>query len=262
MKDINQISRFECKYLVPEFAAREIQSVLRHHMDLDPYCARRPGNTYWNCSLYVDSPGLMCHRSSQSGDKNRFKLRYRWYNGEPESCVVFEEKRRTTDAISKCRVHIGAEGLRQAALGGALQARDLLRCTNGGHARAWRLADLALRIAAQPACYVAYDREAWQTEAHEYLRVTFDRRLSARPLGGALPVPSNENWVEFLSGHTVLEVKFERAAPEWLLDAIRTFGLRRRSVPKYSLALEALDARGLTVARDPAEALHPRRSLA
>ena len=59
------------------------------------------GNSYRICSLYIDSPQLFLYNQTVLGEKNRFKLRIRFYDDDPAHPAFLEIKRRVTDVILK-----------------------------------------------------------------------------------------------------------------------------------------------------------------
>ena len=106
-------ARCEYKYLLTDFHAEELRRVLAYHMELDKYCALATEKKYLNTSLYFDSHNYHCYHSAATGEKNRFKLRARWYTGQIGEPLFLEEKRRTTDVIAKSRVRIRPEALEE-----------------------------------------------------------------------------------------------------------------------------------------------------
>ena len=88
-----QKQRFEFKYLVHEPAARSIREFVQGHLELDGFGARMPDLSYPVHSLYLDSPGLALCQSTINGDRDRYKLRLRFYHDGPEAPVFLEIKR-------------------------------------------------------------------------------------------------------------------------------------------------------------------------
>ncbi len=232
-------SRFECKYLLPAFKAEEVRRVLPFYMRLDPFCKNVPKHQYMCSSLYFDSLDSYCYRTAYAGEKNRFKLRARWYHGAGAPPVVFEEKRRTADVISKSRILLKDGMLNHYLQGQRLRERDF-QTTNETLAESHRLGERVRRLNAVPACFVRYHREAWTGDVNEYLRVTFDTELQAHELVDEVPDQEAPGWVDVDLPKTIVEVKFERAIPAWLQDVIRTYEMHRVSVPKYMLCMDRL----------------------
>src|SRR6185503_16880741 len=100
-----QTQRFEIKYLVREETALAIRRFVSCYLKPDEFAAELPQYTYPVHSLYLDSPDLATYQAVQSGEKNRFKLRIRYYS-DTDDAVYFEIKRRTNEAISKMRAKV------------------------------------------------------------------------------------------------------------------------------------------------------------
>lgn len=241
-------SRFECKYLVSEAMAQELRQRLRYFMVLDSFCAKSEDFSYLNTSLYFDSPDYQCREATDQGAKNRFKIRLRWYDDAPGTPLYLEEKRRTTDAISKSRVKMHHEALASLTAGRMPRASMVLDESQEALAEARRLSDKMLAMRARPACYVRYRREAWAgKESAKYVRATFDRALEGHaPLDAhgrfSFARATDPGWIPSGERRVIFEVKFESAMPPWLQNTVRDFALRRVSVPKYLLCLDAIES--------------------
>ena len=98
-----QVNRFELKYIVNEAQIPGIREFIRDYLQLDEYARPELANNYQIHSLYLDSPDLALCTATMHGHKNRFKLRIRFYDEEPEHPVFFEVKQRLNDIIHKER---------------------------------------------------------------------------------------------------------------------------------------------------------------
>src|SRR5260221_3122319 len=114
--DRMQQSRFEFKYFISESTAERVRDFVRCYLAMDEYSVGRPNYSYPVHSLYLDSDNLKIYWRTVNGDKNRFKLRLRYYSDNPDSPVFFEIKRRMKDVILKQR-----GGVRQTAVALLLQ---------------------------------------------------------------------------------------------------------------------------------------------
>jgi VTC domain-containing protein len=235
-------SRFEYKFRIPELKARLIAKEIRPFMLLDSWVAARNETSYLISSLYLDSPDYYCYKSTDQGEKNRFKLRIRWYGQELCDPVFLEEKRRATDAISKVRVRIKKEAVeRLLNHGKGLCEDDVIAKSPQCHAAAAHLLHQIRSIRATPSCVVRYTREAYDAKEGNSLRITLDRSLFVSP------VARNLNWSSDISVQydaTILEIKFRHTIPGWLANMVRRHHLYRESVPKYLLCVDALRKKG------------------
>ena len=94
-----QQSRFELKYLIDEQTALRVGDFVRAYMNVDEFGVGKPNLSYPVHSLYLDSDDLTIYWRTINGDKNRFKLRLRYYSTNPDTPVFFEIKRRMKDCI-------------------------------------------------------------------------------------------------------------------------------------------------------------------
>ena len=101
MSDRLQNQRSELKYHVPEEKARRIRDYVQAYLEIDEYGAGQPDLSYPTLSLYLDSDALDTYWHTINGDRNRFKLRLRYYDDHPNTPVFFEIKRRVNHVILK-----------------------------------------------------------------------------------------------------------------------------------------------------------------
>ncbi len=238
-----QETRFEYKYIIPEHTAFQVRDFARSYLVPDPH-AHPISYDYCIHSLYLDDPGLALYRATMTGVKNRFKLRIRYYNNDPDSPLFFEIKRRVNDAILKRRASIRRESL-QALLDGHWPHRtDLADPTEGrGLDAASEFCNLRGRINALPQVIVSYIREAWVTEENNSVRLTFDRSLTATKWDGRCL--ANEVFHGGLRprvGGVVLELKFTGRFPNWMREMTQALNLRRGQMAKYTRCIEAMQA--------------------
>jgi len=228
-------SRFECKYLVTEERAQEIVRYVSPFLELDFFSARSPDYRYPVHSLYLDGPGYELYETTNQGMKNRFKLRIRGYDGNPDSPLFAEVKRRADRVILKRRALISREDGRALLKGAPLPADSIAKGAEFAEFRS-----LAARLAARPAVFVSYLREAYEAHGSEPVRLTLDRALRNAPPNSSKPFAFDEqDWRETPCEHIILELKFTDACPAWVEQLIRHFRLDRCSVAKYIMCLDA-----------------------
>ena len=83
-----QTQRFELKYLVSEETARAVRRFVSCHLKPDEFASTLPDNAYPVHSLYLDSPGLTTYQAVQAGEKNRYKLRIRYYTDQKRLTMI------------------------------------------------------------------------------------------------------------------------------------------------------------------------------
>jgi hypothetical protein len=238
------LERLELKYLIDERTAERIRR------EIEPYC--RPDlysvaatsaateRGYGISSLYLDSPGLAFHRAKERGDSDRLKLRVRTYHaGGP---AVLEIKRRSADVIHKQRARVARGDVERTVQGFPLEGTfgpDSSRS-------AMQFARLSAVHGAEPSLHVRYRREAWVSDVDDYARVTFDRRIEAKPADDWTLDGGPGGWCAFdhhwlpeqRISNIVLELKCHNAVPIWITDLVRRHGLQRRSFSKYSIGIQ------------------------
>lgn len=231
-----QTQRFEMKYLVREETAQAIRRFLSCYLTPDEFAADLPNRSYPVHSLYLDSPDLATYQAVQTGEKNRFKLRIRYYS-DNDTTVYFEIKRRTNDVISKMRAKVKREAVQPLLSGQPPQLRHLAKPDGKQLVALQEFCRLMHKLNAAPKSHVAYMREAWMSPGSNSLRVTFDRGVRCEPeFGAGLKTALGETVAPF-DDQVVLELKFVDRLPNWCSEMVRLFGLVRGGAPKYAQGL-------------------------
>ena len=235
-QDNMQMQRWELKYIIPEAVALALREFVSSYLEIDEYGAGRPNLSYSIHNLYLDSDDLQIYWGTINGNKNRFKLRLRFYadNQNPEAPVFFEIKRRMNDAILKQRCGVRRPAV-QAVLAGQLpEASELVSQDARQLAAVQRFVELSSDLRAYPVAHVSYDREAW-ISPHDYsVRVTFDRNVLISPEFTARFTSQMDDPTEVFGPLVILELKFTGRFPDWFADMVRVFGLRQGSASKYA----------------------------
>lgn len=233
-----QLQRFELKYLTTESVAVRARDFVRAYLKLDEHGVGRANNAYPVHSIYVDSPALALYQQTVNGDKNRYKLRIRFYNDAPEAPLFLEIKRRSDNAILKQRCPVYRKGI-AAVLQGRLPDAAHIASTQPKHLAALqRFVKLVCELQARPVAHVAYCREAWISPHDNSVRVTIDRevRFEADP---TLRFCTTMTRPVLVFGESpVLEIKFTGRFPMWFGEFVRAFGLTQRSAAKYADGVE------------------------
>src|SRR6266536_2483380 len=182
MSDRLQQQRYELKYWLDESKARRVRQFVQSHLRIDEFSARQPDLSYPTLSLYLDSPTLQTYWQTICSDKNRFKLRLRYYDDQPDSPVFFEIKRREDNVILKERGGVRKSAVRWL-LAGQMPERQHMLNPNDHEAfvAVQRFCRLMLQLNARPKMHVAYLREASETPRDNNVRVTLDRQVESQP---------------------------------------------------------------------------------
>ena len=240
-----QARRFEWKYVVSERCARAIRDFLKGYLEPDQYAQGDSSPSYLVYSLYLDTPTLALFRQTRGGLKNRFKLRIRFYDGDPTHPVFLEVKRREADVIYKERAAVTREDARLLLDGGWPGTPDPFRAGHDSKDASALECFRHLRdeIGARATAFVGYLREAYVSPTDDRLRITFDRGVRGTEFGRHHRFEPPRERTETNVGGVILEIKFTDCFPGWLTELVQAFDLQRRSVPKYVHCVKALGLR-------------------
>ena len=236
-----QSNRFELKYLISPRQALAVRDFVRSLLTLDPYMNPAQPDGYMVYSAYVDSPTLMLCRATVDGEKNRYKLRVRFYDDNPDHPVFFEIKRRVNDAILKSRATVRRDRAMELLRGRGPRETDLVNPRDTrGFAALGNFCLLRDKLTARPAALVAYRREAYMSTGDNSARLTLDRELCGAEWTDQFGELSGERWRPVPIEHVILELKFTQRFPLWMGELVRRLDLQRISMPKYVECISAL----------------------
>ncbi len=230
-----QMQRWELKYIIPEATAQAVRQFVSSYTVLDDYGVGKPHNSYPIHSLYLDSEALTIYWHTINGNKNRFKLRLRFYDNDPESPVFFEIKRRMNNAILKQRGGVRRKSVDYILAGHLPQPEHLIKQDSPKeHVALQRFSQYLKEYKAVPKAHIHYLREAWVSRHDNSLRVTFDRNvlISAEPTARLEIDHVNPTCV--YGKDVVLEFKFTGRFPDYLRECCRIFGLTTTTAAKYA----------------------------
>ena len=232
-KDKMQASRFEQKYIITEEQALQIRDFVRSYLELDENGVGKPNYSYPVHSLYLDSDDLKLYWSTINGDKNRFKLRLRFYNNNPDTPVFFEIKRRMNNCIMKQRGGVRRDSV-DWLLAGHIPEQAHMVSKDPKHLVALQnFCRQMQQIRAVPKAHIAYFREAYVPHDDNSARLTMDREVRTEPELTARLSTKMEQPVLIWGRDVVLELKFTNRFPDWFRDLVRVFGLRQCGAAKY-----------------------------
>lgn len=233
-EDKIQLQRWELKYVVPEELALAVREFIRPYLELDEYGAKRPDLSYTIHNLYLDSTDLAIYWGTINGNKNRYKLRLRFYEDNTHAPVFFEIKRRMNDAILKQRSGIKRSAVEPVLAGHLPSPSELVSGDPRQLVAIQRFVDLMHRDRAVPVAHVRYDREAWISVADNSVRVTLDRNVSISPEFVTRFSEQMDDPTCVFGRLVVLELKFTGRFPDWFKELVRVFNLRQGSASKYA----------------------------
>jgi hypothetical protein len=239
--DRMQAQRFELKYLLDEETALQVRDFVSSHLDLDEYGVAKPHLSYDVHSLYLDSDSLRTYWDTINGNRNRYKLRIRFYSTDPSVPVYFEIKRRANSCILKQRGGVKAAAMPLLLQGYLPEPDHLVSYSPKALVALQNFSQLMQSIQAKPKVHIAYLREAYANEPGT-VRVTMDRQVRAQPnLTGIVDTEMVNPHYSFMP-MVILELKFTNRFPNWFRDMVRHFNIMQRGAAKYCASVQAIGA--------------------
>ena len=236
-----QEQRYELKYWIEESVAVRVRDFILQYLQLDPFGVGQPDNSYPVHSLYLDSERLDTYWHTINGNKNRYKLRIRYYDNQPTTPAFFEVKRRTNDVILKERGGVKKSSVPRLLSGHLAEPSDLLNPASGSDLLAVQhFQGLMFRINARPMMHVGYMREAFEHPFDSNARVTMDRHVVTGPVHAPDLVTSTPDHYYFFKKIVILELKFTARFPLWFQELVQAFDCIRSGAAKYTSGIEVL----------------------
>lgn len=228
-KDSTLFCRYELKYRIRETKARAMAQYIQQFIGPDQYARKCPDYQYPISSLYLDSNQLhLCHETLEQ-KKNRFKLRVRCYDDNPQSPCFFEIKRRLNNVILKGRARLSKDQVPSIIQGN--QPSSILYKKDMDIIQQFQF--YVRMLQARPIILVRYMRQAFEDDSQNRVRITFDRGLSFRTVESPIVTINGPDWNAVLMDFVILEIKFTNYYPLWLNDLTKTFDLKQTAMSKY-----------------------------
>lgn len=232
--DRMQTRRFELKYRIDARQVPDIRRAVCAHLAPDEFGAAPERPEYEVHSLYFDSVDYSLCRATFHGERNRFKLRARYYRDDAAEPVYLEIKRREDRCIRKQRALVRREVMSGLLAGELPRMSWLVKPSSRSLADLETFCLLARRLGARPSAHVGYRREAWLSTGSDSVRVTFDRSVRCEPLRDLRFETEFRAASPVFDDGVVLEIKFTDRFPVWLRDLVARQGLQPTSAAKYA----------------------------
>ena len=243
-RDRMQQSRFELKYLIDEYTAARVSDFVKNYLSLDEFGVDQPNHAYPVHSLYLDSDDLEIYWRTINGDKNRYKLRLRYYSTNPDTPVFFEIKRRMKDCILKQRGSVRHEAVASVLNGHLPDASSLISKNPSNLIAIQRFCELMMSVNAKPKVHIFYKREAYVSDDDE-VRITMDRDVYAETNLTSTIKTHLTKPVESYRKTVILELKFTNRFPNWFRELVRVFNVMQCGAAKYVSSVNELGHRKL-----------------
>ncbi len=216
--------RHEQKYHISQGSAVYLSNILKNVMHIDENADER--GEYHIRSLYFDDCFNTAMADKIDGVMHRDKYRIRIYNLS-DRVIVLERKRKKGDYISKVSAPISRELAEQIIAGDAhgleRQEHPLLQDVYR------QMTTRQLR----PTVVVDYVREAFVHPA-ENTRVTLDKQLRTGLFGKDMFDPALPTLPCLHDETVILEVKYDRRFPEYIVPILSSIPAQRSAISKYT----------------------------
>ncbi len=234
-----QKQRFELKYLITEESALLVRDFVRSYLEFDEYSVGKPNFSYAVHSLYLDNDPLQLYWDTINGNKNRYKLRLRYYSTSADSPVFFEVKRRVNSCIMKQRGGVRQEFVPMLLRGQMPQQEHLVSKAPNQLVALQNFCHLSNMIHAVPKVHIFYMREAYVSD-DDQVRVTIDRKVYGEAnLGFSLKTEMQSPALSF-PNQVILELKFTNRFPDWFRELVRVFGVMQCGAAKYCESVQGI----------------------
>ncbi len=239
-----QQSRFELKYLISEEEALLVRDFVRSYLGMDEYSVGRPNYSYPVHSLYLDSDDLKLYWNTINGDKNRYKLRLRYYSTNQDTPVFFEIKRRVNSCIQKQRGGVRQDAVDWLLSGHIPEPAHMVSKSPNQLVALQRFSHLMGDLRAKPKVHIFYMREAYVSDNDE-VRITLDRDVMAEPNLVNSVKTKMTNPSRSFEKQVILELKFTNRFPDWFRELVRVFHVMQCGAAKYVQSVEGIGSTAL-----------------
>lgn len=229
-----QAQRYELKYIIPERIALQVRDYVQGYLEIDEFGATLPNYSYPVHSLYLDSDDLHLYRTTINGDKNRFKLRLRYYEDRADAPVFFEIKRRMNSIIMKQRGGVRREAVDELIAGQFPEPSFLISKDPRQFHALQNFCTLMLKTNCKPKVHIGYMREAWISPQDNSVRVTMDRDVQCHPEPTTRLSTEPGKLINTFGKDVILELKFTNRFPNWFGDLVRNFDTMQCGAAKYA----------------------------
>lgn len=217
-----RFQREELKFFIDNHLVDIFVPELLNFMNRDKYSQSGPYPIY---SVYFDTIDWQAFYTKLDGNERRQKFRVRSYVAQPKphDPVYLEIKEKQNGTVFKRRTNLDFKDAITLATGAPIEKDSPI-------IDEWRFA--LLRNSLRPKILNTYKRTAYHSEQFQGLRITIDQDMRyAMTHELAYTTPTR---IGFWSDRkSVIEVKFDRYVPAFVVELIRKYNLTRTPVSKY-----------------------------
>ena len=226
-------SHHELRFFVTAEKALRVRDFVREYMDFDEHSVGQPDFSYPVHTVHLDSEDWKLYWRTIRGDQDRWKLRLRYYDDQPDSPVFCEVKHQMTDVIMKHRGGLKRAALLDLLAGEMPHPSQFISQTPAESEALERFLALMRRVNARPRLHTAFRREAYESDSLQE-RVILDRSICVREVSDDLLSMQMGNPL-VCSTHTVIVgTRFAERFPNWYRDMVRTFELSESPLGEHN----------------------------
>ncbi len=233
-KDNEIFSRFEFKYIIKRSVSEAIQNEVKNFTKIDGYANNK--GKYLVRSLYFDNNLFSNFHDKIDGVKKRYKFRIRTYTDHDNlnTPLFLEMKGRNNLRTYKIRTQINKNDLNFF-----YKQKNLLdlksKYLNNKLIEQYIFDYYKKKII--PKVLIDYNRLPLINKNGLYFRLTFDSDIKACSSNNIFS--RDNSWKICIAGNDILEVKFDFTIPPWFHRIIQSYQLKRISVSKFVIGMEA-----------------------
>ena len=219
---LTKYERQELKYYVSNRIVDLVVAEISNFMQHDHYSQHGPYEIH---SVYFDTSDWQAFYSKLDGNRHRQKFRVRSYTQNPKNNenVFLEIKEKKGGTVYKRRIPMIYKDVKQLI-------EDYSSEISSPVIDEWRYALIRNRI--KPCLLNAYTREAFISEHYPGLRITIDRDLTYSMTNYMMfDLPLRHAY--WSRDKSVIEVKFDRYVPQFVVDIILKYNFTQTPVSKY-----------------------------
>ena len=233
-KDNEIFSRFEFKYIIKKNVSEAIQNEVKNFTKIDSYASSK--GKYLVRSLYFDNNLFTNFHEKVDGIKKRYKFRIRTYEDHDDfnTPLFLEMKGRNDLRTYKVRTKINKNDLNLFYKQKNLPYLNH-KYLNNKLIEQYIFDSYKKKII--PKVLVDYNRVPLINKNGLYFRLSFDSNIKACASNNIFN--STNSWKACIPGNDILEVKFDFTIPPWFHRIIQSYQLKRISVSKFVLGIEA-----------------------
>lgn len=236
-------SRYEYKYKITPEMIPLIRDYSSPFTAVDPHLKDVEDSKYTVRSIYFDTPTLDFYYEKMDGLKIRKKLRIRTYN-DMDDFAFLEIKRKFVNCVAKERSKLPFMVIERLINTTEESAIEYPENDHNSRLVSGRFMYNLFKKGLIPILLVVYEREAYLGIADDNERLTIDTDVRSVAEPDLAEILHTKDFVPSFGNDAILELKFNDLMPQWMKELVREFNLKKGSISKYCLSINACQING------------------